>query len=827
MFRRVVLIASTVVAFTAMAMPTAAQTKAAAQPKSNAAPKAAAAPVKATDMALGRLVPEKAMFTMVSNGWKQPTPGSTNKTEKLWAEQSVQDFMQQLTDEIKQTISRQTQGNDEATLAAATIPVLLAAAIEHPLAISLVSFTVNNPPEIKFAAVIDTESDADEVRDAFEKLIAQVPEEGPNSLIEETIEGAKLYRPKISETVKGPFPQFGMFKSYLIFTMGESMAAETIQKINGSGKAPAWFDATLRDLKVDRPSLVWNVDVESIWKTVDPLITDGQVRAGLDASGLMALKRIASVNGLDAVASVDKLIVQTNGAPRGILALLPNKPLTASDLKSIPMNPSSAMVVRFDLDQLVESILKITDAIHPLPRQQFDAFSEQGEQILGFSIKNDFFKAFGDVWSMYISGTEPGGGMVPGAVVSAALKDQQKLIKVQDSIVALVKSQLQQAGPQAPISLQDFTARGIKGYRVQINNLPVPVSPAWVVTKDQFVVGLTPQLVTAHLGAASAKTSFADNEDVKAAIKRDPKLLILTYRDPKPEIQSLYTLVNMFSPILLGQARQFGVDFNLPPLPPFSDIEPHLSPSVGTASQTAQGWQCENHGVIPSMSAGSPAVAAVAVALLLPAVQQAREAARRTQSKNNLKQIGLAMFNYEATYQHFPERVTLDKGGNPGLSWRVKILPFIDQAELYNQFHLDEPWDSEHNKRLIERMPPVYASPNDPELAKQGKTRYIVLDGDGTLFEGEEGPRIASVTDGTSNTIMAVEARSDHAVTWTEPVDLEIDEDDLLAGLESARVGGFHALFADGSVRFISDNIDLGVLKALFTKAGGEAVGDF
>lgn len=827
MFRRVVLIASTVVAFAAMAMPTQAQTKAAAQSKSNTATKAAAAPVKASDIALARLVPDKAVFTLVSNGWKKPAAGSANKTEKLWAEESVQDFVQQLTDEVKQTISRQTQGNAEGSLAASTIPVLLSAAVEHPLAASLISFTVNDPPEIKLAIVIDTESDADEVRKTFEKLIDQVPKDGPNALIEEMIEGAKIYRPEISENTKGPFPQFGMFKSYLILTMGEGMAVETIQKINGAGKSPAWFDATLRELKVDRPSLVWHVDVETIWKTVDSLITNPQVRAALDASGVLAIKRIASVNGLDAVASIDKMILETTGAPRGVLALLPNKPLTASDLKTIPMNPAQATVVRFDLEQLVETILKITDAVDPMPRQHFDGISEQGEQLLGFSIKKDFLKAFGDVWSMYVSSTESAGGIVPGAVICATLKDQQKLIKVQDSVVALVKSQLQQAGPQAPITLLDFTARGLKGYRVQLNNLPVPFSPAWVIAKDQFVVGLTPQLVTAHLAAASAKASFADNEDIKAALKRDPMLLMLSYRDPKPEIQGLYMMVNMFSPIVLAQMRNQGIDFNLPPLPPFSDLEPHLSPSVGTTSQTAKGWQCESHGVIPSMSTASPGVAAVLVALLLPAVQQAREAARRTQSKNYLKQIGLAMHNHHDTYQQFPERVVLDKQGKPGLSWRVKILPFLDQAPLYNQFHLDEPWDSAHNKTLIEQMPAVYASPNDPELAKEGKTRYVVLDGEGALFDGEDGPQIRSITDGTSNTMMVVEARSDHAVTWTEPVDMEIDDDDLLAGLKSARVGGFHALFADGAVRFISDNIDLNVLKALFTKAGGEVIGDF
>jgi hypothetical protein len=825
------------------AAPKAEAPKADAAPKAAAAPKAEApkadpapktvgaqkAPAKASEMTLGRLIFDDSVFFMTTNGWKKPAANSTNKTEQFWAVESVQDFFQQLSDELKQTVEQHAQGNAETMLAATTIPVFLSAAIEHPIAISLISFTTTDPPEIKLSVVIDTESDEKEVRDALEKLIDAAPEEGPNSLEEETIEDAKFYSPNADDHRSGPLPQFGMYKSYLILTMGPDVAADTIKKINGARKTPKSLESALSELKVDRPSSVWQIDAAAIWKIVDPLINDQMAQDILDATGVKTLKKVTAVSGLDAVASVDKLSIETTEAPRGVLALLPNKPLTAADLKGIPNNPASATVIRFDLEELVEGILKIADQVDQMPRQQFDALSIQGEQILGFSIKDDLLKAFGDTWCCYVSSTESGGGLVPGLVLTASIRDQKKMTKVHDSIIGLAKNLLVQMGPQAPVTIQDFTMKGTKGHKLTFTNLPVPVSPSWVVGKDQFVFGVTPQLVTVHLGAANAAKSLADNDDVKTALKRDPQAVIISYRDPKPEIQGLYTMVNMFSPILTGQLQQQGIEFNLPPLPPFSDLEPHLAPSVTTISQTKSGWRCESHGVIPSFSAATPAVAAVGVGLLLPAVQQAREAARRTQSKNNLKQIALAMFNHEAAFQRFPARFTRDKNENPGLSWRVKLLPFLDQQELYEQFHLDEPWDSEHNKTLLEKMPAIYASPNDPDLAKAGQTRYVVLVGEGTLFDNEndEGPRIADVTDGTSNTIMVVEARSDAAVNWTEPEDLEIDDEDPLAGLEGARVGGFLAALADGSVRFISDNIDLDVLKALMTRAGGEVVGEF
>ena len=785
-------------------------------------------PNVAQEMKLGRLAPDKCVLFLAGNGWSKPQPGSTNKTEQLWAEESVQEFLTQLSNETQKTIERQST-DAESSLMATTLPVLLKAAVQHPLAISLNRFTASETPEIDLSVVIDAESDAAQVREAFEKLIQQARKSNPDSLAEETIDGVTFYLPRESDdkVLAKLLPRVGMFDSYLILTMGPTTTTETLARIRGKGKSPAWLNGTLTKLNVDRPSLALYVDVEAIWNTVDPLIDDPTVRATLEATGVMGIQRISYVSGLDAIASVDKFALETKGAPRGALALLPEKPLQLQDFKSIPANPVNASLIRFDLKQVVEGVLKITDQADPMIRQQFDGFCGQVEPMLGFAIKGDLLEAFGDLWSTYVSGTEAGGGLVPGLVVSASVRDQKKLTKVHDALIGLTRQFLQQMGPQSPVSLHEFTARSAKGYRVQINNLPLPIAPTWVITKDQFVLGLSPQLVTAHLSAATAKTSLADNPDIKAALARNPKSILISYRDPKPEIQGYYTLVNMFSPVVLGQLQQQGIEFDFPPLPPYSDLEPHLAPSVMTLSREPMGWSSESHGVVSTLSVGSPAVAGVMVALLLPAVQQAREAARRTQAKNNLKQIGLAMHVHHDAAGSFPPRVTAAKNGKPGLSWRVKILPYIDQKALYDQFHLDEPWDSEHNKTLIARMPVVYATPGDDAQAKAGRTQYLVLNTPGSLFQGEDGPKISSITDGTSNTIMVVEARADQAVVWTKPDDLDIDLDNPLSGLESARVGGFHALLADGSVRFISNQIDLKTLKALFTRAGNETIGGF
>jgi len=157
------------------------------------------------------------------------------------------------------------------------------------------------------------------------------------------------------------------------------------------------------------------------------------------------------------------------------------------------------------------------------------------------------------------------------------------------------------------------------------------------------------------------------------------------------------------------------------------------------------------------------------------------------------------------------------------LSWRVLILPYIEDQPLYEQFHLDEPWDSEHNKKLIRQMPQTYRSPNST-VSRQWKTNYLTVRGKDTIFSGKEGARIASITDGTSNTIMTVEVSDARAVIWTKPDDFAYDKQNPLKGLVGLQPGGFIAGFADGSVRFLRSSISPKTLNLLFTRNDGKPV---
>ncbi len=190
-------------------------------------------------------------------------------------------------------------------------------------------------------------------------------------------------------------------------------------------------------------------------------------------------------------------------------------------------------------------------------------------------------------------------------------------------------------------------------------------------------------------------------------------------------------------------------------------------------------------------------------------------------SANNLKQIALAMHNYDATFNSFPPAAICDKNGSPLLSWRVLILPYIEHEALFKEFKLDEPWDSEHNKKLLVKMPTVYALP--PQKPGETTTHYRVFVGNGAAFDLLKGNRIVDFTDGTSNTLLVVTATD--AVPWSKPDELAFDPKADMTKLTGTVVDGrVQCAFADGSVRTFDKVPDRKTLNALITFGGGEVV---
>jgi len=215
------------------------------------------------------------------------------------------------------------------------------------------------------------------------------------------------------------------------------------------------------------------------------------------------------------------------------------------------------------------------------------------------------------------------------------------------------------------------------------------------------------------------------------------------------------------------------------------------------------------------------------VAVLLHLIsREDPELFRRAMCQNNLKEIALAMSNYHEAHGTYPPAARCDANGKPLLSWRVLILPYVEQQGLYEQFHLDEPWNSPHNKPLADWMPKVFQCPS-AQLPSQSLTTYQVFVDPLSIFTGEpSGVPLSSVSDGTSSTLLVVEAAS--PVPWTKPEDLSLASSDRLLEMGSKHPGGFNASMADGSIRFIKTSgkeaISPQDLRALVTRSGHEVV---
>ncbi|MDX1961939.1 MAG: DUF1559 domain-containing protein [Pirellulales bacterium] len=212
----------------------------------------------------------------------------------------------------------------------------------------------------------------------------------------------------------------------------------------------------------------------------------------------------------------------------------------------------------------------------------------------------------------------------------------------------------------------------------------------------------------------------------------------------------------------------------------------------------------------------------LAVKFLEPVLKQARAEADRMREMNNVRQIALAMMNYEQAHGHMPPAVVLGPDGKTPHSWRVAILPFLEDGKLYNEYKLDEPWDSENNKKVLAKMPAVFRSVK----AKRDSvhSNYYVLTSAGGIFTAEPakaGSKFTTITDGTSNTLLVVEATRE--IPWTKPEDISVEKGKVpMLGAKDAKY--FISATADGASYSLKTDVDPTVFWNLASKSDGQLV---
>ncbi|HWE38004.1 MAG TPA: DUF1559 domain-containing protein [Isosphaeraceae bacterium] len=657
----------------------------------------------------------------------------------------------------------------------------------------------------------------------------------------------------------------------LIFSLGSADGADPIINTLENSKLSALDHPTrvelLKEERGFRPVGLAFIDLTLLPQSVFP----PQARS----LGLDGVKRLDVRWGFHDDALMSVLRVAAPAPRRGVLTLFEAPPFRKGGLPPIPPDQASFTVLAFKPDRLYEQIMTIAKALTPNAEGVAEQVRRGVMDATGLRLREDILAHLGPRVAFYVVptiGSEPtnpfsgffrGYVHIPKAVALVEVDDPAAFGKSLDALAKAANDAFgrladRQGGDgKKPLRAELRAVKGgPKGYMLVVPPgvfpLPAGTKPTILIGEHYLALARTPEQARKALALESKPDGRRKPSDAlaKAFEALPDELTYLSISDPRDSLlpETIVNLPNIVqtigsmasngpSPMLRGpmgaalrgpigmvrgpQHGGFRVHTDPDKVPSADELRSYLFPATVAVSVDDQGLRIATREAFPSLN---PIMAApIAAGLMLPAVQSARSAAQRAQSTNNLKQMGLALLNYVSTNDTFPPAASRSKDGKALLSWRVAILPYLEQAALYNEFHLDEPWDSEHNKALIDKMPEVFKVPGST-TKEPGLTFYRGFSGKGAFFDGKDGIKLAQITDGTSNTIGVVEAKE--AVIWTKPdTDIEFDpEKSPLSQLGGHFRGGFNALILDGSVRFIKETVNETVLKALITYNGGEVV---
>jgi hypothetical protein len=770
------------------------------------------------DPLVSKMAPEQCLFYTNWAPRAAPDANSKNSTEQLLAEPDVQRAVGVLFREIQRAIDRQALESREPV---ATVMAQLAPKAVEWLFTETGAVAVSNVgmgpagPDIRASLLVRLGEKGRDIPALLRQLQNLAP---PGLVTTKRVGNVECFQ--IQVVPESPVLLWGVHEGYLVAGIGDGELAEMLKRLQTP--PPAWLTELQQQMTLPRRATLAYLDLQRA-RDIASEIGGPEVATIIESLGLSNVERYAAVTGLDESGFVARTVIKINGKPQGVLAWCNAAPLTRGDLKGIPADSYVALAMRFDLAAFYDEFMEVMTQIDPRAAIEMREGMRGMEDFFQLRIRDDVLQGVGDVWYLYTAPSS--GGLLTGWTAVARVRDRQKLQRVNSLLIAMMGA-AGEFGPQ----VRRMTSNGKDIFYLSVPQ-EMPLAPAWCIAEDELIFGLYPQTVISHLINRSKPSSLVDSPAFAPIWSNEQGPLSLSYVDMRALVEMAYPFAQMGLSVAFEELRREGINLDVTVLPAAASLTPHFRPAVSSMRKTPDGLEFEQRQSVPGGSIGSSLP--VGVALILPAVQAARGSAARMQSSNNLKQILLAMHNYHDVYRQFPATYAMDKDGTPLLSWRVHLLPFVEQQQLYDQLHLDEPWDSEHNKQFINQIPEVFRSPRS--TAGPGMTTYLAPRGPRTAFpptpdeekgKGRQtrGMRLANITDGTSNTIGVVEVNDEHAVIWTKPDDYEYDPADPLAGLLGTWPGGFLAAFCDGSVQFINENLDPTALLSMFTRDGGEVV---
>ncbi len=760
------------------------------------------------DPVMAQFAPAECIFYTTWSPVVTPDPQG-NVTERWLAQVEIQESFAQLKSAIRQMAEEGGEGDE--TSFAGTLFEIADHCMTRSVGVYLSRLEYTDDTwNLYGGGLIDLADDANRLNEELIEMVQAMADDEGMEFGETPVNGASFYTLSIDEREFQSQVTFGVVDDqYLALSMGEGEMSRLLA--NMQTDPPEWLNELRGDLPVDRISSVSYMNAETILDSVKEMArAEGappEFDNAMEMLGVEQLQTAGWVSGLDDAGFICRGIVRIEDPdePRGLLAMLQGEPLEPEEFGRISDDQMVMVGGRVSVPAILEFVREFSDvASRP---GEFDEGMDMLNTMLDIDFERDVVERLDDHAYVYgsINFTNPVSGWVLGIGVS----DEMGLTDPYNKIVEVIRDNAAM-GP-GEVEFSESEVNGCTIYSLEDKSewgfMP---DFTWSLANGEILISMDKSSLRRHL----RREVMADD-----ALVQDP-WFSQVFEQPRMDAEgpilvtslNVKTIVQLGVPMLALMGEDMfppDFDFGLGDLPSTTALIRDMKPNISSVFRTPDGFEMIQRQTYPGGTPGT--VAGAAAVGVIPAIFTVRRAASRMDSANRMRQLVIAMHNYHDSHRALPARYSKADDGTPLLSWRVHLLPYLEYSDLYERFHLDEPWDSEHNRELIAEMPRDFEHPRI--RTEEGQTVYVVPTGDSTIMPDPEdadtefptGLSLEEIADGTSRTILMLEANAENSVIWTKPDDYDWSErDDPSAGLCDEWEGVVNMGMADGSVQSIN-----------------------
>lgn len=728
-----------------------------------------------------RAAPEKCWAYFSWTGWNDFDP-ERSLTEKWLAQPEMKASFDRLRSELRKVAQENLPEEDAERLELAVEMGLNL--VQHPASICLHEIDIEKGT---LAACLISHMGQEPATATLTQLRSWLKEASDMELFQETIGDVSYDAIRIPD---GPSVYLGVEAGCLVLAIDRT-AVEKWQTDRQTDE-PQWLQELKQRYSISHLTAVAIINLHEI----QPLISrsmDPETRGYWDELGGSQWQQLSVTVGVAPRGAIMRGGLKIEQPMRGVWKLLqPADPLQVADLAGINPRSDQIHVLQLPITEAVSFVRKMA-----LESQWEDPTQEPIAQVLtetGIDL---------EAWLGSLSGRVIAYGALTmpfpqrGWVVSLGIRDSDAWDRQFQKLLEYVSQR-----PEVTVETYDYQGRTI--YEVTRGESAF-ISPA----DDQVLFSFNRRAITqywkrleqAEAGELEGAVGFAApyGSFFQEPIFGERRFLVASMIDYRPYIQMAIPALS-----LIFSENLPGTNLSMSDFPSVTALTNYLEPSLSAVFQTDDGYEFYYQQTAPFLSPGISTP--VIVGGLLPAVQAARMAARRAASQNNLLQIGRALIKFKQEHGQYPARYSTNSDGQPLLSWRVHLLPYLGQEALYEQFHLEEPWNSPHNLALQTSMPDIFLNPSLPET--ETETSYLVIEAEGLLGPPSpdstfQRPLTAAENPQDDSKPLTLVMESQIQVPWTAPVDFQATWADQ--PLSAEMLHGVNAVDSQGKVNFYPD----------------------